>query len=446
MKKSTAIIFLVAVALAAFVFFYDVKHTKSTDEKAASSDTESSKPAFSVDPSDISALTIDREGSSARFEQRSGAWFMTAPVDTRADQSEVGGVASQLGSLRIDRTLAASSSQPEQLGTYGLTSPTVTVQFTLKNGSKHEVRLGNKDFSGSSVYGQIDQQKNIVLMSDSILVNSNKSPDDFRDQSVLNFDTNNVVSFEVRNSAGEIAVAKKGSEWRIQKPRDLLANNVAVSSLLDTVSTTRIASFVNEKDAGPAKYGLNSPTETFRAQLSDNKTVELQIGKKDGDIYYARDTSRPFVFKVKDSIYRSLGGKLSDFRDKKLIHEDESSISKLEVDRGPPVAVCTKDSNGEWKAEQAAQSKAKSTYCSNAWNALNDAHVSDVYDSPPPAAAKALAHPQYRVSITDKTGRVEFSISTVTEGAVYASQTGQTQVYKLDKQILDELDTSSHVG
>src|ERR1700683_5743811 len=104
MKKSTAIIFLVAVALAAFVFFYDVKHTKSTDKKAASSDTESSKPAFSVDPSDISALTIDREGSCARFELRSGAWFMTAPVDTRAAQSEVGGVGSQLGSLPLDLT------------------------------------------------------------------------------------------------------------------------------------------------------------------------------------------------------------------------------------------------------------------------------------------------------------------------------------------------------
>jgi hypothetical protein len=446
MKKSTAIIFLVALALAAFVFFYDVKHNKSTDEKQASTDTESSKPAFSLDPSDITSMTIDREGTTATFEQRSGNWFMSTPVDTRADQSAVGGVASQLGSLRIDRTLPASSTTPEQLGTYGLTSPTVTIHFTVKKGDKHELRLGNKDFSGSSVYGLIDNQKNVVLMSDSILISSNKGPDDFRDQSVLNFDTNNVVSFQLHNSSGEISAVKKDGNWKIEKPRAVSADSVAVSSLLDVVSTTRVAAFVVEKDVSPAKYGFNSPMETFRAQLSDNKMVELQIGKKDGDIYYARDTSRPFIFKVKDSIFRSLSGKLADFRDKRLIHMDEASVTKLEVIRGATTAVCTKDKNGDWQPEQAAQSKAKPTYCANAWNGLNDAHVSDVYDTAPAGSEKALSHPEYQVMITGKDGtRTQVSISGAVDKdkMVYAKKQGENVIYKLDKEILDQLDASS---
>jgi len=446
MKKSTAIIFLVALSLAAFVFFYDVKHTKTTEENKASSDTESSKPAFSVDPSDITSLTIDREGSTATFEQRSGAWYMSTPVDTRADQSEVGGVASQLGSLRIDRTLPASSSSPQELGTYGLTSPAVTIHFTVKKGDKHELRLGNKDFSGSSVYGLIDSQKNVVLMSDSILISSNKAPDDFRDQSVLNFDTNNVVSFQLHNSSGEISAVKKNGDWKIEKPRATNADSVAVSSLLDVVSTTHVAAFVNEKDASPAKYGFNSPTETFRAQLSDNKTVELQIGKKDGDIYYARDTSRPFIFKVKDPIFRSLSGKLADFRDKKLIHMDEASITKLQVTRGATIALCTKDKNGDWQPQQAAQSKAKPTYCANAWNGLNDAHVSEVYDTAPAPVEKALGQPEYQITITGKDGsttQISVSGATDKDKAVYAKKQGENVVYKLEKEILDQLDASS---
>jgi Domain of unknown function (DUF4340) len=448
MNKSTAIILVAALALAAFVYFYDVKHTKTTEEKEAlAADTGGTNTAFMVETANITTMTIDREGTTATFEQRNGTWFMTTPVDTRAEQSDVGGVAGQLGSIRINRTLPDSSTQANELGTYGLTSPAVTIHFTLKNGQKHELRLGNKDFSGSYVYGLIDEQKDVVLLPESILISSNKAPDDFRDQSALSFDANTVVSFQLRNSSGEIEAVKKGSDWQIEKPRQTRADNVAVSSLLDSVSTTRVAAFINEKDASAnlGKYGLNAPVETFKAQLADNKTVEIELGKKDGDIYYARDISRPFIFKVKEPLFRSMDAKIGDLRDKKLVRVDESNISKMQVDRGVTAAVCTKDVNGDWKAEQAAQSKAKPTYCANAWNALNDAHVSEVYDTVPASAAAAMEKPEYRVSITDKAGkRTDLEISKVADGAAFVKEEGQQQVYKVGKEIDDQLDVTSH--
>src|SRR5580658_662892 len=163
MKKSTGIIFLLAAAIAAYVYFYDLKHTKPTDATsdtgaAAEDDSANAKPAYAIASTDIASLTVDRGGSTASFEQRSDGWYMTQPVQTRAEQSVVGAIASELGSDRVDRTLTAA---PDRLSSYGLATPAVTLDFKLKNGTQHTLQLGAKDFSGSKVYAIVDGSKDV---------------------------------------------------------------------------------------------------------------------------------------------------------------------------------------------------------------------------------------------------------------------------------------------
>ena len=72
MKKSTGIIFLLAVALAAFVYFYDLKHTPPSETPG-----DTSKPAFSaVNADDISGLTLDRAGTTVVFDRRKDDWYI----------------------------------------------------------------------------------------------------------------------------------------------------------------------------------------------------------------------------------------------------------------------------------------------------------------------------------------------------------------------------------
>jgi len=93
MKKSTGIILLLAAALAAYVYFYDLKHTKPTDSSngteegvPAGDSSANSKPAFSLAAADIANLTLTRGGETSTFEQRTDGWYMTQPVATRAEQ------------------------------------------------------------------------------------------------------------------------------------------------------------------------------------------------------------------------------------------------------------------------------------------------------------------------------------------------------------------------
>ncbi len=56
----------------------------------------------------------------------------------------------------------------------------------MKNGSKHKLRFGGKDFSGSSVYVLLDEDtKNVSLIADTLLTTSDKGVEDLRDRAVL---------------------------------------------------------------------------------------------------------------------------------------------------------------------------------------------------------------------------------------------------------------------
>ncbi len=447
MKKTTVIILLLAAALAAFVYFYDSKHTKpsstsgDTDADSSSSTEDTTKPAFTFTPADVAAMTIERAGTSVVLEKRADAYYMTNPYATRADQSGVGAIAGELASVRVSRTITAT---PEQLANFGLTKPDVEIDFSLKNGAKHKLRLGSKDFSGSSVYALVDDSKDVSILSDTILTSSNKPVDDFRDQSVLSFQANDASSFDLRNESGEIAASKHDSTWKIEKPREVAADSTAVSQFLDTLATAQVASFVDDTSPNDAKYGLSKPDVTFRVELGAGKSVELEVGKKDGDNYYARQTSQPFIFRIKETVYKTLGQKLFDLRDKQLVHVSEDEVVRLDIQDAGATEACVRDSNGEWSANPPTGEKSKATNCGSLWGSLHDARATNIIDTPSGAIAAQLAKPAIEATLTDKAGKkTEVRISAASGKVVYARVGESAEVFELDKQILLDLNPAS---
>src|ERR1700733_293970 len=448
MKKTTVIIVLVAAALAAFVYFYDLKHTKpgstadDSDAGASTPTEDTTKPVVSFAPSDVTAMTIERAGAAVTLEKRADAYYMTQPYETRADQSGAGAIAGELASVRVSRTIPATA---EQLATFGLTKPDVEIDFTLKNGTKHKMKFGSKDFSGTNVYAVVDDAKDVSILPDTILNSSNKPANDFRDQSVLSFQANDATSFDLKNEAGEIEAAKQDSTWKIEKPRATTADGTAVSSFLDTLATAQVASFVDDAAPNAAKYGFSKPAVTFRVELGAGKSVELEVGKKDGENYFARQTSQPFIFRIKETLYKTLGQKLLDFRDKQLVHVSEDNVVRVDIQDAGVTEACVKDSNGEWSASQPAGAKTKATNCGSLWGSLRDARATNILDTPGGAINAQLAKPVIEATLTDKAGqKTEVRISAASGKSVYARSGDGPEIFELDKQILTYLNPANN--
>jgi hypothetical protein len=432
MKKSTGIVFLIAAALAAFVYFYEMKHPSS--DEASTADT--SKPVYSVASTDVTALQIDRASTSTAFEHRADGWYITKPIATKAEATVLDAITSGLSSVRVSRTFPAT---PDNLKSFGLNDPAVTIDFTAK-GAQHKLQLGGRDFSGSSVYALVDGGKDVSLLSDTILTSSDKNLDDFRDHTVLPGAITDATSFDLTNQSGEISAVKDGMNWKIEKPHAADADGSTILTLLGVLSSGQIAHFVADSDKDLGKYGLGSPSITFRAKLPDGKTAELLIGKKEVDEYDARDPSRPMVFRINEALHKNLVSSFFDLRDKTLTHLSDTDISHAELHNSFGTTTCSQNSGGALMLDLPAGQKGTAPECPAFVFAVESARATEIFDTPPADISAKLAKPAAQVTFTPKSGpKAEFSFSAAAGDSVYARTSAGPTIYKLDKKVLDDL-------
>lgn len=433
MKRSTGIVFLLALALAAFVYFYDVKRKPASE----ASSSESSKPAFSLTSSDVKQIKIQRAGTTMNFERKSDGWYMTQPRSLRADGSALDGLTSTLSFVTVDRTFPAT---PDALNSFGLKDPTVIVDFTLNNGASHELRLGSKDFSASSIYALIDEGKQISLMPNSIYNSVDKSPDDFRDKSLTTVATGDASFFDLVNSSGEVSGAKKDNSWTLSKPRPVPGDRAKIDALLGAVATGQITKFVSDTNASLAKYGLDNPAVRFQAKLSDGKALQLDVGKKDGSAFYARDLSHPGVFEINDNLYSILSDKYIDLRDKQITHLMPDDVTRADVRNLNGMFACVKGSGSGLVLEQSGDKKTDAPSCPDFIGELAEDQADEVYDNPPASVVAELIKPAVQITITDKNGKKsQLVFSGITGDSIYGRNDSSPSIYKFAKRVFDEV-------
>jgi hypothetical protein len=431
MKKSTLVLVLIALVFGGLVYYYEFKRTPAAEK---SEDT--SKPAFSFQATDISALTLERAGQKISFEKHGDDWVITQPVETRADRSVLEGIATGLANARVSRTFPAA---PDRLATYGLASPSVTLEIKLKNNQQHRLQLGAKDFSGMSVYGIVDGAKDVALLPDMLLTSTDKPLDDLRDRSVMDLSAWDVKSFELKNKSGEVSAAKQASGWRIEKPRSTPADAAEIESLLGQVVNAKMTRVESEKASDLAKYGLEKPEVVLRVHDLKGEQRDLLVGRKVDEDYYARDSARPLIFRVNADLYKKLGETLFDLRDKNLIHLQRDQLAKVEIRNKNQTVVCLYGAD-KWTMELPADKKGKEVQSWKFLDPLDNARAQEILDTPSPAILAKLAKPAVEVTVTDKSGKAtKISISEESDGFVYARSSAGPQVYKLNKQILDDL-------
>src|ERR1700730_1852428 len=231
-KKTTLLMLLGAVLLGALVYFLDVKRGEKQKEKASADER---KSAFSIGsgadiqwmPLPVPAVTGE---PGARLEKRAGIWWIVEPLQTDANDQVVQRIADGIAVAQVAETEPGS---PDRLKVYGLDPPALSIDFHLQNGSKHSLRLGNKDFTGVSVYGIVDGAKDVALLPQTLLTSATTTVEGLRSHSVLHFNAGDVASFELKNPSGELSLTREKSVWKFKKTADAAGDTQDVTSLLN---------------------------------------------------------------------------------------------------------------------------------------------------------------------------------------------------------------------
>jgi hypothetical protein len=449
-KKSTLIVLLLAIIVGVAAYYFDWKRGQ---KEAANTPADSAKPAFSLKADDISALTIsyptDPKSQPIHFEKQNEAWQITAPLQTGADDPSLQGILQQLASVRVAQTEPGT---PDRLKVFGLDTPALTLDFQMKNGAKHSLRLGKKDFTGVSVYAIVDDAKDVALLPESLLISADKPLQDLRDHSVLHFVTDDVKSFGLKNSSGELAAAKDHDVWKFTKPAGTPGDGDAINALLSAVANAKTSTIVSETPENLPKYGLASPPISFSVADAKGEIATLLVGKKEGDEYFARDAARPTIFSINQGLYKKLAENFGDLRDKKLAHFDPATITHAEIHNASGTILATRKSETDWALDGSPQKdekpgdkpkenqQPKPLSLDKLFTSLQQATAEEIFDHPAPTIVAKLAKPDFEAILTDKGGKIlKVEISKESGGFVYARTSEFPAIYKLKPQILSDL-------
>jgi len=340
--RSTLMLLVVFVALGSYVYFVEL-------ERPPASETPPNERLLDTTADEFSRLTIgvDDEDTVLTRTDDGGAWQLTAPVASPADDAQVSSITSALASLEIRRVVDDAA---VDLTPFGLSEPAVVVGFVL-SGDAEERRLliGDTTPTGGERYATLADSGRVVLIASNLDTTFGKSAFDLRDKAILGFDTSDVDQFDVESNGSSMRLAKNESAWRLQEPWNVRADFSTVEGTVGRLSTGQMRSVTAEgmtdtdtEGDTSTDYGLTAPRLTATVRLG-SATATLLVGDEAPDgTSYARDALRSIVFTIDSSLVTDLERSAEEYRHKDLFDFRPFNASRLEIEHAETTVVFEK--------------------------------------------------------------------------------------------------------
>ncbi len=250
--RNTGLLLLVAAALGAGVYFYEIRGESARTQ--AEQEAKRLFPGLESEAIDSIELTTS-DASAVRLERVGSAWKLVRPLEFPADEFAVDGIASALADAKSESRLE----HPQPPEVYGLADAAGDSRFTAA-GKSYSLRVGKKAPVGSKSYAQVGGSSEIHTIA-TFAVNALSRPlADLRDKRVARFDPEAVRRIALRWPGEGVVLARaaEGGEWQLEEPLRGAADPGAVDDLLSDLRFLRSEGFVDEPPPD-TKSGLDAP-------------------------------------------------------------------------------------------------------------------------------------------------------------------------------------------
>ena len=447
MKPRTAgILFLLAAALGAFVWFYEIRGEAGRKDSEAAA-----KRLFpGIESSAVEQIELTtREGRRARLERRETGWQVALPLAAQADAFVADAIASALAQLGSESVYDT----PQPLAVYGLEDAGRDLRFHA-GGADHALRLGSKTPVGGNHYAFVEGQSRVYVVS-SIAVNAlTKSLDELREKRVLRFDVGSVERATVRWPDAHVVLSRGEAGWRLEEPLVGPADATTVESLLSDLSFLRASGFV-DAPAPEQERALEHPelevelTTKAEAEGKAAGRVFLTIGAREGGqgdrLVRAGGGG---LFRIPSERLQDFPREVGSYRFREFARFDLEQAERLEIVFQPAgeAALTLSATRGDegWTSTPDTVGPAKLATMIDELSRLRAKQI--LADSMGEAELRqlGLAPPSARFTVSGKSGQlaqVDLGVVRGSEGVV-ARATGGPTVYLLAPTLADYLPVS----
>ena len=419
---------LIAVALLAIVGGGIWWSNKKQGATPAKSPTDTSTKLLTIPADQFQEIRIKKLTETQDLKLVDGKWRIVEPKPLAADQDSVTSMVTSLSALTADKTI---DENPSDLSSFGLTTPTLDIAITKKDGKTVGVLVGDATPTNSGNYAKLSDSPKVYTIASYVKTGLDKSDNDLRDKRLMTFDSDKITRVVLAAKGTPVEFGKNAqNEWQILKPSPLRADATQVDSLVNKLKDAKMDAIVSDEDAKKAADGFASGTRVALATLSDSRGDQTLEVRKDKDKnYYAKGSAVDGIYKIGSDIGDALDKGIDDFRNKKLFDFGFSDPSKIEL-KG---ATYTK-SGDKWMSGAKTMDNASVQSIIDKLRDLTAAKFAD----------KSEGDAVFEATVTSNEGKKVEKVAIRKQGTDYfAQREGEPSIYQLDAKAVDDLQAAA---
>lgn len=273
MKKNTYVLIGLFAVLLVIAFLV----LQKPGEQSASSS--SAGLLFNIDSVSVDKIEVKSPSSSIVLEKQGAEWFVTKPINYRANQSNIGQIIHQIKILEIKSTV---SSKPEKHNVFQVDQTGTQIAVYEKGIEKASFILGKMAASYTESYARKLNSNDVMIVEGAYSYNFNRPAKDWRDRTIFTMPKESIREIKYQYSDTVFNLIFKDSIWVIGKDK---ARQAIVDGILSTISNFQADDFVD-----------SSLSLKIMAVM---KVADVQFGfsfnKKTGK-YYVQSSTSPQLF------------------------------------------------------------------------------------------------------------------------------------------------------
>lgn len=257
---------------------------------------------------------------------------------------------------------------------------------------------------------------------------------------IFALEADSVSAFSLLESG--FAFEKRDKAWHLVAPVEYLADEGAVSALLNRIESAKREREITNSAAEYRNYGLLPASETIVLEYQ-NKKDTLYLGDKSATnaMVYARRGGDPHVVLTEAAVLTNAQKALLDWRDKNLMKFETNEATRLSLTT--PNGRFDLHKEGEkWRLDAPVQAEADANKVSSILSKISYARVIEfAAEALDDAKYYGLDKPSYIFTITLATNGAQktMQFGRRTSVGYYAHDPARSQVFIVDSTVVNEL-------
>lgn len=344
----TLVTIIILVLLGLYAYFGEFK--KSHEEAAKKE--EETKVVKGLKKEDIVELKIvHKDSKTIQLKKGEKDFRIVSPIDSDTDKNVIDTMLSTLETLKSTTRFIDN----ENLSSYGLTTPSLKIEYRLSNGNTRALLIGiRNDFDGK-YYTKLEDSPEIFLIEGYVKGNLDKDLFGLRDKAVFKVETNEIKKIEFKVGENVYIFEQKDKKWQMLSPINVRADEEEISRIKNSIKNLTAKAFFEDRSS-ISEYGLDKTDYYLKIYKGADMSVSAVRLSKIKD---SSSNERLFVMRqntevpieVDISFYKDLDKTPYDYTFKKILDFDRDSVFSIEMVDGDNRYIFEKeqsDTGADW--------------------------------------------------------------------------------------------------